>query len=157
MKCPDCQGSGQYKGFDITPEPCQKCKGVGTLDERGQPHTLESIRPKGDSIANWMEDHKDRLGEFNLIDVTHKIKPIKKDNTSPLQIGDDVYVYDGTYNSPWFKCTLALGPKQSGIRPYQLRYTNGIAGYMQVSRGQITFNLTQNRWEYIRNGPPRWP
>ncbi len=31
MKCPDCKGTGEYKGANIV-EKCQLCKGLGTVE-----------------------------------------------------------------------------------------------------------------------------
>lgn len=153
MKCPDCNGSGEYKGLDITPEPCQKCKGVGTLDETGQTHTLESIRPKGDSIADsvannlpeWMGDHEDQL------DVTHKIttiKPAEKGGmstpTNKLQVGDLIYIWD---MQRWWDA--------AAIQDFNGDYAiiNGCA----VALSKICWNDIQKRWEYIASGTPKWP
>ena len=140
MQCDQCKGSGEYTGLFDT-EPCQKCSGLGTLDDDGNKHTLDK-----DALPNWMEDHKDRLGEFGLLDITHKIKSTR---SSQLKVDDVVSVWSGH----WYKArVLSI---DSNLNMVDLIYPNNIIGeYCHINK--ICWNFTQQRWEYILSGTPTW-
>ena len=91
-----------------------------------------------------------RLGEFNLLDVTHKIKPIDKNSTSPqLQVGDRIYIYD----NKWFESEVVRIDIDNTVKSHYI----GQSTIFYTTLSFITYNLTQQRWECIHSGTPTWP
>ncbi len=148
MKCPDCKGSGEYIGARIV-EPCAKCKGRGELNPDGTPLKL----PK------WMDKYKDQI-EFNpkvskKPDLTvEELEELLKDGftknspTPKLKVGDIIHIYD----AGWCEAEVISIDSAGGITArsaYDICMWSGVR--------QLDYNLTQNRWEYIRSGTPVYP
>jgi len=135
--CPDCNGSGEYLGFNIAPEPCQTCNGHGKLDENGEP--LQSILPS--NLPDWMNDPH----YIEQLDVTHKIS----NTSSKLAVGDVVYVY----NLKWYEGRITYIDNTSlTILYYDGRGPSRLAAPID----DICWNVTQSRWECIFIGKPTW-
>ena len=153
-RCPDCKGSGEYIGARVV-EPCAKCNGRGELNPDGTPLNL----PK------WMDDYKDQIkfnpkassGWYNNKnpDLTvEELEQLLKDNFTKhpllpeLQISDIIHVYD----AGWYEAEVVSIDLSGEI---MARSAHNI--FMWSGVHQLNYNLTQNRWEYIRAGTPVYP
>lgn len=48
MKCPDCEGSGKYEGFNVVVEDCRKCDGKGSI-------TVNDVCNAADKISSLVK------------------------------------------------------------------------------------------------------
>ena len=124
MKCDECKGSGKYRGLSIV-EPCRKCGGVGRLTSSNN-EVLDSILD--------MQPHTDITWHFE-----RKFK-----TPSELQVGDVVWIYDAN----WYE-TIVRDIEQNSI--IILHYLHGA---FEIHRNLIGWNVTHQRFEYIRSGTP---
>lgn len=154
MKCSDCKGSGMYEGFNLPPEPCRLCEGMGALNAEGMPDmlnkgsikTLEGLGrkssmspPSGGGIIFSQEDC-DRING-----VTPKLK-----------IGDIIHVYDAGWIEA--KVVHVYIHQGVGVQCGQLMVrADFTGGHLRVSFFELNYNITQRQWEYIRSGTPTYP
>ena len=165
MKCPDCKGGGKYVGAGtIKPEECQRCEGIGELNNDGT--VIGSKKRALDSVFNsnlpdWMEDYQDQIGmadaPFNFPRFTdEQIKQVKKllrgsppnflACDSELKVGNILYIYD----AGWHEATVIYIDIDGSIIAETACDTFCLGPH-------ASYNLTQKRWEYIRSGTPVWP
>lgn len=179
-KCPDCKGSGLYRGLNITPEPCQACGGAGEfLGVKVDLPPKTQLDPN--DFPDWMGDHLDQISKnldvhpvgtkkedwrqlakafkkssrpFTSHGVT-EIKNVPKSGmsqpTTDLKAGEAVHVFD----SGWFETVVD--------RTYEHCKTKRLIVQVSYPHGMITmpiedvcWNITDDRWEYIRAGTPVW-
>lgn len=144
MKCSDCKGSGMYEGFNLLPEPCRLCEGMGALNAEGMPDmlhkgsikTLEGLGrkssmspPTGGGII-FSQEECDRI---------NGVMP-------ELKIGDILHVYD----RGWYGAVVTI---LDGC----IVHAQHTCGTFDVARYLLNYNVTQGRWEYIRSGTPTYP
>ncbi len=140
MKCSECKGSGKYLPLVGPEEYCQTCGGSGSTS-CSKPVSEELDM---DPFPEWMEDYKDQ------IDFT--------ETSSQLKVGDIVHVYDGW----WYTAKVKhLNSQARQLKHYAFCEYVGSAAHAVGSAAlpikHICFNLTANRWEYIRSGTPTFP
>lgn len=144
-QCPDCKGSGVYKGLNITLENCKTCDGHGSLI---------GVQLKGTMKQDWDQ----------LVDAVKKNsdpKPVGDQDTAlsfghctlggPFE-GEVVYVFDAGWYEAKIKSIYDGGVR--GTRMVRADYTSGT---FRIPLNDICWNLTEKRWEHIRGGTPVWP
>jgi RecJ-like exonuclease len=119
-KCPDCKGSGQYSGFNVTTEPCSRCKGKGNLVEEVWDQLEEAIGECDDENIN------------------------QPSSSTPLEMGDTVFVYDENWG--WYNTTVnSIYDSGSGTKMVELKHAKHTLRIMYMD---LIWNITKNRWEY---------
>ena len=145
MKCEDCKGTGRYVGLRESGD-CQSCQGTG----RGL-MKLDVIKP-----TQTEEDAVDAMNAMRGMAPRRSaiipLQPIRSPNnpTTQLGVGDTVHVYDGE----WIETVVM----QITDRP---TFTEVLAiyhhGNIKMRGHNICWNVTQQRYEYIRSGTPVYP
>ena len=162
-RCPDCKGSGEYKGFNIPPELCQRCEGMGELNAtpriRGSITQLEGMgrddsstsstnrkarqvwRGMANAILNPNPDDPNikRLKELIKVRIADGPK---------LNIGDTIYVYD----AGWYMAEVNLIYNDARYNSGKLVKADHSCGTFRIPLNNICWNDTQKRWEHIRAG-----
>lgn len=164
-QCPDCKGSGVYKGLNITLENCKTCDGHGSLigvqlsetfthpivKEPYPKKTTKEGRvflPKKGHVFLPGATECDRCGESVFI-------PTGTSRTQCLGLprpfeGELVHVYD----TGWYEAVIDViydDPKCRGGRLVKADHTCGV---FRIPINDICWNDTEKRWEYIRSGTP---
>jgi len=130
-KCPDCKGGGTYQGFNTKPEPCSKCHGLGKVDT-DKKDALESV--------------------FNFNNPEGKSK--MDSLLSKIVVGTPIYVYDAGWHEA-FVMRISCNPNDSADLTKTYIAKSACDTFNIPHRG-VTFNITQNRWEFIKCGTPVW-
>jgi len=148
MRCPDCpERPGKYIGANVV-EDCQRCEGVGELNDDGsvidaKAKALDSVFHS--NLPDWMEDYQDQIGN-----------PQRTSFLPELKVGDTLYVYD----AGWYKAEVKdIFPNMWSSRrprPIVIRATTSCDTF-HILLSALCYNVTQGRWEYIRVGTPIWP
>lgn len=150
MKCPDCKGSGEYVGARIV-EKCRNCKGAGTLVDTTK--ALDSVftyNQPGDNPCLDIEWGA-LAGNPRVIDKRDEWVDRSPDLTTTLNIGEVVHVYDaGWYEATIMNFNYNHSDKQTH---YDAKYA---CGTFNFTHSQLTYNITQGRWELVRSGTPVW-
>jgi hypothetical protein len=162
MRCPDCpEQPGKYIGANVV-EDCQRCEGVGELNDDGS--VIESKAKALKSVFNsnlpeWMKDYADQIGVGKL-DDPDPYGSIARANyvhgQDPLKVGDSLYVFD----CDWYETTVTrkYNSGSNGTPPNIMWIdADGVYSSFIMPLSDICWNLTQGRWEYIRAGTPVWP
>ena len=108
-------------------EDCRLCKGLGELKEDGTHLDIANL-------PEWMRDHVN-----------------EKDLAAPLKVGSIIYVYD----CDWYKTRIIHFGIDSQGR--EILRADHIYGRFFILKSKLTFNVTQQRWEFICSGTPVWP
>lgn len=144
-KCPECNGTGEYVGFNSR-EECKPCRGTGAKD--GITDALKSVfdfndvRPKGDPIIG--RDDVDLYDYFNEIPIGDPQPCVLGE--PQITIGTIIHVYDGG----WYEAEV------QDIKNKVIHATDPCNTFHIPANGPA-WNLTQGRWEYIKAGTPVWP
>ena len=139
--CPDCKGSGVYQGLGA-PEDCQACGGAGEFAG-----ISVDVYPEGIKKEDW-----DELSKSFKLNITQKddITFIEGNGAPNLKIGEMVYIYDAS----WYEGKAAH--LYENIHGGQMVRVDSNGGIFRIATKNICWNLTENRWEYIRSGTPVW-
>ena len=156
--CPDCKGKGTYQGIGPV-EDCKTCMGAGSfigvhidLPETfthpivKHPYPKETTKEDWDKLAEAMKTNG-RLIVTDANDVT----VIKGKGAVDLQVGEPVHVFD----SGWFD-TVVDNIFYSRAGNQTMARVSYACGTMQIPIQNICWNITDDRWEYIRSGTPVW-
>jgi len=136
MKCEDCDGRGEYQGWYMKePGVCETCDGHGELDASGE--KLKSIILA--NLPDWMQDphYIDKLGKITGSSQSNK-----------LEMNDVVYIYDKKWREG------QVTHIEGGF--ITILYQDRGACYLSGPLLDVCWNITQNRWEYIFIGTPKW-
>jgi len=133
--CPDCKGKGTYQGFNTKPEPCARCRGVGKIDIS-----------KEDALASVYDYNAPRRSA----DITHLFNPCKEIDVGTTYLprivtGTAIYVYDAGWHE-----VFVVEDKNEVYKAVNATET------FFISHRDVTYNMTQNRWECIKSGTPTW-
>lgn len=144
-KCGDCNGTGIYQGLGAL-EDCQACKGHGSFI--GVEMEIESTYPKNTKKEDW-----DELAESfkkQIRDDADDITLIKGKGAPGLQVGETVYVY----NAGWYEGKAEhIYENMHGGQMVRVDHSGGV---FRMAIKNICWNITEDRWEYIRSGTPVW-
>lgn len=172
MKCPDCKGSGKYIGARVV-EDCQRCEGVGVIGEgAAKAKALKSVAKA--NLPEWMKDYAEKIdfdGAHHYRGPAHailnpdpddpNIKRIKELIANPpqgwsaslmpeLKVGDIIHIYD----AGWHEAEVTNRWLQHGK---EMVRADAPCDSFRIPYYEMSYNVTQGRWEYIRAGTPVWP
>ena len=130
--CPDCKGSGIYQGLGAV-EDCATCKGL-------------KVMPHAQGVRRSAQLDLVPGGEPGML-VSRAVNVMTE-----LKVGDAVYVFD----AGWFftvvdKFFITSKSQSMIVVSYGTGYVNGS---IQMRTQSVCWNLTKDRWEYIRSGTP---
>ena len=171
-RCPDCKGSGKYRGAFVE-EDCHRCGGAGSLLDKqkaldsvfdyndirskGQPISSDNLGPEFLTIPDTPESREafERLKKLvEQADSISSLKPAKKQGFSPqLVVGDILHVYDNGWHEAVVQC-FSCNPNDPVDTT--VIHAKTPCGYFEVKKQLVGYNVTQGRWEYIRAGTPLW-
>lgn len=136
-KCPDCNGTGEYVGFNSR-EECASCRGTGAKD--GITDALQSVLDFNNDIGH---------DEIDLYDYVNSMNGSVNQATIPpgpqITIGTKIYVYD----AGWYEVEVV------DIKNKTIHATDPSNAFFIPANGPV-WNATQARWEYIKSGTPIW-
>lgn len=97
-KCPDCKGTGIYKGFNVVVEDCLRCEGKGTIPMT--PEEISKAEKKGTRKIRKLPKHE---REVKVLDVFINVDPDAEDSEDSV---DDTGEFD--YDDGWFDDVFTL-------------------------------------------------
>lgn len=162
MRCPDCKGSGKYTGALIQ-EECRKCKGSGNLLDKEK--ALDSVfdaQPKSSDNKPWPDvftipDTEENRRVFDklkkILDEETKVKTKLGLVPVLLEVGDTIFIYD----AGWYEAVVQFIALNPGSLTPGMVYASNTTDQFRIPYQEITFNLTESRWEHIKSGTPLWP
>lgn len=142
ITCPDCKGTGTYTGIHEV-EPCQRCNG------------LKVIGPGAARDPKTIVEQADRITDFRPVGASIKgsmtrLEGLGRDPLVPrIKVGDIIHVFDAS----WVEAQVTHTWHDWKLQKQMVR-ADAPCDSFRIAYSMLNYNVSKNRWEYIKAGTP---